>query len=145
MDSLTAALSVVTLLFAWLWLRARSAVARGNVRRGARARQAEIEAEDLLERQGYRIVDRQVTQEWPMDVDGERVPASLRADLLVQRDGYEYIAEVKSGRDATRATFPGTRRQLLEYLLAFDVDGVLLVDMVQGRVVQVEFPSVDLG
>lgn len=144
MDALTTALSVTTLFFALLWLRARSAVGRGNIRRGVQARRAEVEAEQLLADQGFRILGRQVAQEWPMDVGGTRVQASLRADLLVERDGYEYVAEVKAGRQATRATFPGTRRQLLEYLLAFDVDGVLLVDMVRGCVVEVEFPSVDI-
>jgi hypothetical protein len=32
-----------------------------------------------------------------------------------------------------------TRRQLLEYRLAFDVDGVLLVDVETGEVSEVEF------
>jgi hypothetical protein len=138
------ALAALALLFAVLWLRARSAVGRGNARRGARARRAEHDAEALLLAGGYRILDRQRSEEWPMDVDGARVQAALRADLLVERDGLHYVAEVKSGRETARPTHPHTRRQLLEYLLAFDVDGVLLVDMVRGRVVEVEFPAVDL-
>lgn len=138
------ALLVLALLFAVLWLRARSAVRRGNMRRGAIARRAEADAEDLLREFGFRILDRQITHEWPMDVNGDRVYARLRADLLVEQDGATFVAEVKAGSEAGRATFPSTRRQLLEYLLAFDVDGVLLVDMARRDVLRIEFPLVDL-
>lgn len=129
--------------FAVLWLRAVGRVGRANARRGRVARRAEVDAERLLESAGFSILARQITHDWPMDVGGERVQARLRADLLVRRDGVDYVAEVKTG-DASRATAPATRRQLLEYLLAFDVDGVLLVDMERGEVVSVDFPLVDL-
>ena len=36
---------------------------------------------------------------------------------------------------------PATRRQLLEYLLAHEADGALLVDMDAEVVVHVEFPG----
>jgi hypothetical protein len=45
-------------------------------------------------------------------------------------------------RVAVGPTLPATRRQLLEYLLAFEVHGVLLVDLDEGRVRPVEFPAV---
>jgi hypothetical protein len=34
-----------------------------------------------------------------------------------------------------------SRRQLLEYLMAFGADGALVVDMVAGEVREVEFPG----
>ncbi|MCO4773557.1 MAG: hypothetical protein KDA24_26225 [Deltaproteobacteria bacterium] len=143
-DPLVAALAGLVLLFAVLWLRARTAVGRGNARRGAVARAAEAEAEDLLERHGFVILGRQVSRDWPMDIDGERVLAKLRADLLVRFEGADYVAEVKSGVESTRPTSPGTRRQLLEYLLAFEVEGVVLVDMQDRRLLFVEFPMIDV-
>ena len=143
MRPLDIVLILVGLGFAVLWLRARSRVGRENARRGRVARRAEREAERLLESAGFEILERQVTHDWPMDVGGERVTARLRADLRVRRDGVEYVAEVKTGA-AARATAPATRRQLLEYLLAFDVDGVLLVDMEEEEVLSVDFPRVDL-
>jgi hypothetical protein len=51
-----------------------------------------------------------------------------------------YIAEVKTGRAAVRLDTAATRRQLLEYRVAFDVDGVLLVDAEAGEIRLVEFP-----
>ncbi len=128
---------VLVLLF--LWRRAASRTRRGNMRRGERARRLEVQAERLLKRRGFDVVDRQVTLDWPMDVDGERVQARLRLDLLVERKGLVYAAEVKSG-GAVRATAPETRRQLLEYRLACDVDGVLLVDMEASVIREVRFP-----
>ena len=133
------ALGIAVLILLVLWQLASSRTSRGNRARGRKARQAENEAERLLEQQGYRIVDRQVTMDWPMEVDGQAVDARLRLDLLVERKGKHYAAEVKSGSVA-RVTHPDTRRQLLEYLLACEVDGVLLVDMEQHAIREVDFP-----
>jgi hypothetical protein len=68
------------------------------------------------------------------------VRASVRADLLVQRDGALFVAEVKTGSRAPDPSFPATRRQLLEYLMVFEPDGLLLVDMEREAVMEVEFP-----
>ena len=71
---------------------------------------------------------------------GDRVIA-LRADLLVERGGRRYVAEVKTGEAAPSLATAATRRQLLEYLIAYRVDGVLLVDAERGSVHEVEFPG----
>jgi hypothetical protein len=73
-------------------------------------------------------------------VDGAIVPVDLRADYVVEHGGRRYVAEVKSGVFAPRLETAATRRQLLEYRIAFAVDGVLLVDAEEGRVRRVEFP-----
>ena len=134
-------LLILVVLLASGGARAAGRVGRENLRRGRVARRAEEEAELLLQDLGYSIEERQAVRSWPMLVDGESVKASVRADLLVTRDGEIFVAEVKSG-GAARPTLPATRRQLLEYLLAFEVHGVLLVDMEQGSVHPVEFPAV---
>jgi hypothetical protein len=133
------ALACAALFVAW-W-RADHRVGRENRRRAEVARRGEEGAETLLAGRGYRVVGRQETRRFAVLVDGEEVEASCRADLLVERvdDGTEWVAEVKTG-DATRATRPATRRQLLEYALVFEVDGVLLVDMEARAVHEVTFP-----
>ena len=65
---------------------------------------------------------------------------TLRADYLVGHGALVFVAEVKTGLKAPRVETPGTRRQLLEYRIAFDVDGVLLVDVDAGRIQAVTFP-----
>ncbi|MCP4872810.1 MAG: hypothetical protein GY898_29310 [Proteobacteria bacterium] len=139
MDRLILVGVVVALLLVLVWIGGRGS--RVQRRRMRRALRAEDRAEALLERAGYVIEDRQLVGAWPMVVDGEEVDATLRADLLVRKRRRLYIAEVKSGPVASRPTDPSTRRQLLEYRLAFDVDGVLLVDMHRRRILTIEFPD----
>jgi hypothetical protein len=96
--------------------------------RSARASEGEQTAVALLEHAGYAVLERQVAGSWTVRADGEPVTFGLRADYLVSRDGRRYIAEVKTGRLAPRLSHGPTRRQLLEYAAAFDVEGVILVD-----------------
>jgi hypothetical protein len=116
---------------------------RGSARarqRSARALRGEREAEQLLARLGFDVVARQVGLEWVIACDGEDHLVELRADLLVERDGRRYVAEVKTGVSAPLLTNAATRRQLLEYCIAYEVDSVLLVDIEAGCVREVSFP-----
>jgi hypothetical protein len=112
----------------------------GRVRRARRAMRAEERAAGLLDSLGYHVLGRQVGASYVLEVDGEPARVDLRADYVVSRNARRYVAEVKTGRFAPRIDNRATRRQLLEYRLAFDVDGVLLVDEEAGRVLAVEFP-----
>ena len=116
------------------------ALDRGRRRRRAqRALRAERDAERLLERCGYAIEQRQAPLSWSILCDGAPHEVALRADLIVSRAGRRYVAEVKSGDAAPRLASANTRRQLLEYAVAYDVHGVLLVDMETERVQSVDF------
>ena len=108
-------------------------------RRSQRGRWAEGAAESVLRRAGYDIVERQAVRLYDLRVDDDDVPIRLVADLLAERRGRRFVVEVKTGEE-TRANHPETRRQLLEYLLAFDVDGVLLLDMDRKEIHQITFP-----
>jgi hypothetical protein len=124
------------------WSRARSRIGRANRARAAVARTGEVAAEKLLARHGFVVVGRQVTGRWSLRIDGDEREVRCRADLVVRpkRDRHAlYVAEVKTG-GAVDPTLPSTRRQLLEYAMAFDVDGVLLLDMEERAVHRIEFP-----
>jgi hypothetical protein len=121
---------------AWgAWLR-RFQLAR----RFRKARQGESQAHDLLEAHGYIVIASQALRSYILTVDGAEMQIPLRADYLVAKGGLRYVAEVKTGAFAPQIRTGGTRRQLLEYRVAFDVDGVLLVDAEQRRVHVVGFP-----
>jgi hypothetical protein len=107
-------------------------------RRARRAVAGELRAEPMLRRAGYEVIDRQVRGGWTVRADGETPAIGLRADLLVMREGRRYVAEVKTGKLAPRLDHAATRRQLLEYRMAFGVEGVLLVDAESERVIVVE-------
>jgi hypothetical protein len=110
--------------------------------RRERASAGEDDAYGLLERAGYDVVGRQVPGAWTVRADGEPLTFGLRADYLVQRGGRRYVAEVKTGRLAPRLSHGPTRRQLLEYGSAFDVDGVVLVDADAERLTHVELERI---
>lgn len=105
-----------------------------------RAAEGERAAAEILEESGYVVEDCQVTTSYPIEVDGARVEIALRADYLVTRAGDRFVAEVKTGQIAPRIRTPATRRQLLEYHVAFGVSGVLLVDAETRSVRRVAFP-----
>ncbi len=133
------ALVALLLLSLWGWWRAATRVGRANRARGLIARAGEAAAEPLLERAGYTVRERQVTAWWSLRVNGEPVEVWCRADLIVERRGRRFVAEVKTGERAPDPTRAATRRQLLEYHHAFEADGVLLVDVAARRIITVEW------
>jgi hypothetical protein len=123
---------------------AKRALERARRRsRASNALSAERRAARLLEREGYSVVDRQVTCPWPVVVDRCVVEVALRADYLVERGSESFVAEVKNGSYVARIRHGPTRRQLLEYQLAYGVDAVLLVDVERERIERVHFPALN--
>jgi hypothetical protein len=106
----------------------------------ARATAGEQQAVALLETFGYELLGAQVATTYELLLDGAPHHVRLRADYVVARDGLAYVAEVKTGELAPRIDTIATRRQLLEYRIAFDVAGVLLVDVEAALVREVLFP-----
>jgi hypothetical protein len=126
-------------------------VARGWYRRWrlrlrwSRARKIEQRAATLLAERGYQVLDSQVETTYTLLVDGEPSTVTLRADYLVSRSGRQFVAEVKSGKVAPSLDTAPTRRQLLEYWAAFQVDGILLVDGEARQVHEITFPNPNRG
>src|SRR5690349_3484319 len=127
---LSAVALLQTLRLTWLRGAARRRLARAR-ERGQAGERAAIA---LLEHAGYAIDAWQPTSTWTIDCDGEPCAIELRADLLVSRAGRTFVAEVKTGERAPQLHAAGTRRQLLEYSVAYAVDGVLLVDPESERI-----------
>jgi hypothetical protein len=132
------AAAVIALWLARVWRRLRGS-RRARVR-AARAGAGEERAAELLLGAGYRIVARQARVVWAPLVDGVAHETELRADYLVERGGEQLVAEVKTGDEAPSIETAATRRQLLEYHVAFAADGVLLVCPERGAIQRVEFP-----
>jgi len=109
-------------------------------RRAVRAGAGEDAAAVLLRRAGFRIVAAQARIWWAPLIDGEPHRTELRADYLVEARGERLVAEVKTGEAAPSLSTAATRRQLLEYHVAFGVDGVLLVCPERGAIHRIEFP-----
>jgi len=135
-------LAIISSLAALQTIRLRYERGRGVRRARARTRHAiagEHSAEKLLKAAGFRIAQRQPGATVQIWVDGDPLVIAVRGDLLVRRRGRLYLAEVKTGDKAPRITHGPTRRQLLEYRYAFDVDGLLLVDADGGTIREIAF------
>ena len=122
----------------------RSLEARQSRKRTRRGLDAEAGAEKLLRKQGYRVLGRQVRGSYEALVDGSAWSVELTADYLVRRDGSDMVVEVKTG-DGARLGYADTRRQMLEYQLAFGVNTVILLDADRGRLQEVTFPLEQAG
>lgn len=130
------------LLFLGLWLGIRFVRWRTQ-RRGRRVARrglrGEVDGVRVLEDAGYVVVDTQVRAKAVVEVDGEDETYELRIDAIVARDGRRFVAEFKTGNAASIGSAP-TRRQLLEYALAFPDHGLLLIDASEGTLQEVGFP-----
>ena len=120
------------------WMRGARGSWRAR-RRAGRAIAGEDGAAELLRRAGFTILGRQVRTWWSPLVDGVPFETEVRADYLVEAEGEVLVAEVKTGEAAPRFETAATRRQLLEYHVAFEADGVLLVCPERGAIHRVDF------
>ena len=141
--SLAIALLIGTLA-AGGWLSSSWGHARRSTRARARIRRAmegEDRSETLLARAGYTLLARQPRLQFSLLLDGAVRTVDLRADWLVERAGRRIVADTKTGARAVSLDHAPTRRQLLEYRVAYDVDGVLLIDAETDRIHEIEFPA----
>ena len=92
----------------------------------------------LLEKNGYRIIEEQMKLNGSFFVDDALSKFDLRPDLLVEKDGVKYIAEVKTG-DVASPFNRNTRRQLHEYSFYSNHDVILLVDPIKKSIKKISF------
>ena len=83
------------------------------------AEEGETRAARLVRSLGYTILGSQVVVTYPVWIDDVEIAVTLRADYLVSMGGRRFIAEVKTGKLAPRIETSATRRQLLEYRIAY--------------------------
>jgi len=104
-----------------------------------KARKGEAAAIRFLEERGFTVVGMQERMTVVTWVDKTPHYNNLKVDFIVKKRGKTYIAEVKTGQMAPKPTLADTRRQLLEYFLAYNPDGILLVDMERKVLREISF------
>ena len=116
------------------WLRTRRLR-----KRFSKSRQAEKEAEKILRKNGYAIIDAQKSKPLLITI-GDKIHRYLvRIDYLVRKRGKIFVVEVKSGEKIPYITNRETRRQMLEYYLAYQPCGILLLNMKNKIISEVKF------
>lgn len=120
---------------------ARWRAERRIARNRALGQGAERDAVRVLKRAGYAIETSQASGEAWVRVDGRDAHFTVRADFIARKAGRRFVVEVKSTEATATMANRDTRRQLLEYACAFQVDGALLVDGARSRVHEIVFPQ----
>jgi hypothetical protein len=130
-------LAVGALWMRWFQVLRERSLARA---RNLRGRRGEERAVQLLTAAGYAIVARQQRTSYTLRSGANEVRVGLSFDFVVEKDGRQCVAEVKTGALGTQLKHAETRRQLLEYQLASGASEVLLVDPEREHISQVSFP-----
>jgi Holliday junction resolvase-like predicted endonuclease len=116
------------------WLRTKKLKQRFS-----KSRQAEKEAEKILRKKGYTIIDAQKSKPLHISI-GDKIHRYLvRIDYLVRKRGKVYVVEVKNGEKVPYITNRETRRQMLEYYLAYQPNGIILLNMKNKSISEVKF------
>ena len=92
----------------------------------------------LLEANGYKILDEQIMLNGYFFIDNKLNKFDLRPDLLVEKNGIKYIAEIKTG-EVANPNNRYTRRQMHEYSFYSNQDDVLLVDPTNKSIKKLTF------
>lgn len=111
---------------------------RKAIKRAVISKYAEKKAEVLLKRNGFQIIDRQQSKPLIIKAGSELYRYLIRIDFLVKKNGRTYVVEVKSG-SKNKITKRETRRQLLEYFLAYRPYGIILFDMDNKKFSEIRF------
>ena len=116
-------------------------------RRFKRGLKLEQKAARFLISKGFKIIGEQVAYEHAYYVDHEEVISTINIDYLVEKGEKLFVVEVKSGKSAISIKNRSTRRQLLEYAVAIDCDGVYLLDMENRnlQLIEFQFPNVSVS
>jgi len=139
---LWAALALLLTLGVWLGIQFAAWRVRRRIAKHRRlGKRGESRATRLLKESGYRIEDEQASSHLHVEIDGVVETWLVRADFIVSKKGRRYVAETKGGQTSASIATAATRRQLLEYTLAFDTDGVLLVDAARDAIHTIAFPQ----
>jgi len=127
------------ILSLFLYLKCKNMFySRQAVKRAIISKHAEKTAEKWLKNNGFKIIDKQ--QSKPLVIKAGTVTHRylIRIDFLVKKSGRVYVVEVKSGSQ-NKISNRETRRQLLEYFLAYQPYGIILFDMEARKFSEIRF------
>ena len=133
---------IILSLFLWLGWRAHKHWKRillWRIRK--RGQLGEYKAIKLLRKNGYKILDNQIALSGQIQVNKERLTFDVRPDFLVEKDGVQFLAEVKTGIAGCPSN-KETRRQLLEYAFVTETNTIILVDVTNDLISQICFPKI---
>jgi len=123
-----------------LYLKIRNLINnRKAKKRSVTSKRAEKKVERWLKRNGFQILEKQQSRPLIIQTGKTHHRYLIRTDFLVKKRGRKYIVEVKSGKKNSYITNRDTRRQLLEYFVAYQSYGIILFDMENKKFSEIKF------
>lgn len=104
-----------------------------------KGKNAEKDAQKMLQKAGFKIVDYQPKFKYQLTQNNEKIEVRITPDFVVSKGKKEFVVEVKSGQVASDIKTASTRRQVLEYAMACNRP-MLFVDMENREISEIEFP-----
>ena len=102
-------------------------------------RYSEKEAENILIKAGFEVLEKQQKKTVMTIVDGKDHFGFVEADYMVKKGKSQYVVLVKTGEGSADPNEPIVRRRLIELDHVFSPDGILLLDFNQGELHRIEF------
>ena len=103
-----------------------------------KGRKGEGIAVKILHKEGYEIIDEQVTFSGFLFENNKKIEYLVKPDFIVKKNGEKFIAEVKTGASILIQN-RNTRRQILEYSHLNQNKTVLLVDIENRKIKKIDF------
>ena len=103
-----------------------------------RGKYGEETAIQILKNNGYTMLQSQISMPGYIYVNEEKKEFVVKPDYLVEKNGTQYLVEVKTGKAAS-FTSRETRRQLFEYSSLGNTDTIILVDATEGTLKVIRF------
>jgi Holliday junction resolvase-like predicted endonuclease len=115
-------------------------------KRFKRGLKLEQKAAKFLTSRGFTIIGEQVEYQHTYLINGEENSSKISIDYLVEKNSKVFVVEVKSGKSAISIKNRSTRRQLLEYAVTIECDGLYLLDMENKelQLIEFKFPNSEL-
>lgn len=100
---------------------------------------SEREAEGLLHREGYEILDKQPRGTVITNIDSKSHFGYLESDYLVRKNKKDFVATVHVTEGDPDPNEPALRRRLLAFDRVFSPHALLVLDLNQSRIYEVSF------
>lgn len=111
---------------------------RGRIS-GKKPVHANAKAVQLLEEAGYEVLKAKPSVTVQMEIDGRPHPFELKNDYLVLRGGRRYIVRIRKDSKQARLHSKLWRGTLLRDVLAYGVNGVLVLHVEKETLQEVRF------
>ena len=96
-------------------------------------------ARKILEHLGFSVENDYAKHTMRVFQDGQPLDLPVQPDIIVSKGGKSYVVDIMQKNEMSQVSDPKTRRQLLEYFVAYKPDGVLLMDMENKRIHDIRF------